>query len=71
MLLIFILCVWVFCLHVCLCAQRPEQCIGSSGTGVTESGEVLSECLEMTLGPLEEHPVFLSMELSLQPPWDV
>ena len=38
---ITLMCVWVFCLHVCLCSpwmkhpQRPEECIQTSAPGVT------------------------------------
>ncbi|EDL34967.1 sterile alpha motif domain containing 7 [Mus musculus] len=42
---IFIICVWVFCLHVCMgigwaqFLQRPERLTGSFGTGVTRGSE--------------------------------
>lgn len=45
--LLLILCIWVFCLLVCLCAsgmqcpQRPGWNVGSPGTGVTDRCELL------------------------------
>jgi hypothetical protein len=55
---IFILCAMVFCLHVCL-----YEGIGSHVTGVKDK----YECWELNLGPLEEQPVLLTAEPSLQP----
>ena len=45
-LIFTILYMWVFCLHVCLCtmciqySQRPEDGVGSPGTGVTNACEL-------------------------------
>ena len=60
-LLIFILCALVFRLYVCLCDSV------SSGTRVTDSYELPCVFLELNLGPLEEQPVLLTTEPSLQP----
>jgi hypothetical protein len=49
----------VFCLHVWV--------LDSPGTGVTDSCELPCECQEPNSGPLEEQPVLLTTELSLQP----
>jgi len=49
------------------------MCIGmrvseSPGTGVTDSCELTCGCWELKPGPLEEQPVLLTSEPSLQPP---
>lgn len=57
----FILCAWVSCLHVCMLvfrmhtrySKRQEEGIGSSGTGVTVSSELLYGCWEPNLSPME------------------
>jgi hypothetical protein len=59
---IFILCTLVFCLHVCLCED-----VRSIGTRVTNNCELLCGCWELNQDPLEEQPVFLTTEPSLQP----
>ena len=41
---------------------RPEEEVGSPGTGVT----VVSCCLELNMGPLEEQPVLLTTEPALK-----
>lgn len=46
---------------------RPEGDLGSPGDGVTSSREVPLWCWELNLGPLEEYPVPLTSESSLQP----
>ena len=61
-LFIFILCALVFCLHVCL-----GEGVKSPGTGGTHSCELSCGCWELNLGPLEEQPVLLTIETSLQP----
>jgi hypothetical protein len=54
---IFILCVWVPCLHACLCIVclwyllRPEEGVRSHGTGVTDGCESHCGCWEFNLGP--------------------
>ena len=47
---------------MCLC-----EGVESPGTGVTESCELPCGCWDLNPGPLEEQPVFLSAESSLQP----
>jgi hypothetical protein len=60
---IFILCVLVFCLHMCLCEN-----VGSPGAGVTDSCELPCMCWELSPDPLEEQLVLLITEASPQPP---
>ena len=48
------------------CAWRPEEGAGSFGTGVTDDGEPPCGCWMPNLGPLEEQPVLLTSEPSLQ-----
>lgn len=61
----FILCVWIFCLYVCLCTtcmlclQMPQKGISSPGTGGTD-------CYELWMVQFREQPVLLTVELSLQ-----
>lgn len=53
-------CVYMY--HVCAwCLQMPERDIGSPKTGVTDSYGYLGQ----NPGPLEEHRVCLTTELSL------
>lgn len=58
-LYLFILCEWVFHLHVCLCTMCPrrpwrsEEGVASPGAQVTESYELPSGCWEANLGPLQ------------------
>lgn len=58
-------------MHVCMCTtnlqcrKKLEEVIESSGTGVY-SCELLCGCCEPNLGLLEEQPVILSIESSLQ-----
>ena len=55
----FILCVWVLCLHVCLCTTcmwsllRSEEGVGSPGTEVTVC-VLLCGLWNLALGPLED-----------------
>ena len=51
----------MFCLHVCLC-----EVVGSSGTGASDSCELPCRFWELNPGPLEEHPVLLAPQQSLQ-----
>ena len=56
-------------MHVCApltCLVRPEGGDRSPGTGVTDSCEPPRGCWELNPGPLEEQPVLLTDELSLQ-----
>jgi hypothetical protein len=48
--------------HVCLC-----EGVRSPGTGVRNNCELSCGCWELYPGPLEEQPVFLTAEPSLQP----
>jgi hypothetical protein len=59
---LFLFYVHWFCLHVCLCAG-----VGSPTTGVADSCEPPYECWESIPGPLQEQPVLLTTEPSLQP----
>lgn len=55
----------VACLHDCVAVEaRRERTVPENG--VTDSGEPPCECREMNPGPLEEHPVLLITEPSLQ-----
>ena len=48
--------------------RRPEERVRSQGTRVTGGCELPCGCWELNLGPLEEQPVFLTSEPSLQAP---
>ena len=50
-------------LSVCLC-----EGVRFPGAGVTDSCEPPCGCWELNLGPLEEQPVLIDAEQSLQPP---
>ena len=62
---------WVFCLHICLCLTRPEEGIKSifncRGIVATDGCELPCGCWQLDLGPLQEQPVLLTTESSLQP----
>jgi hypothetical protein len=71
------LCVWVFCLDMCVyhlqswCPQKPEEGIRFPGFGVTDGCELLCGFWELNLGAVEEHPNALNCwatSLSLQAP---
>ena len=47
----------------CMCVG---EAVGSPGTGVTDRCELPCGCWELSPGPLEEQPVFLSTEPPLQ-----
>ena len=71
-LCLFCVCV---CLHACLCtmyapgAHRVQkEGVRSPGTGITDGCEPPHGCWKLNLGPLEEQPVFLTSEPSLQSP---
>jgi hypothetical protein len=55
-------CTFMFCLPVCLC-----EGVGSAGMGVTDSCELPCGCWELNPCLLEEQPVLLITEPSLQP----
>ena len=52
------------------CPQRPEEGVRSPGTGITEGCELPRGYWELNLGPLEEQPVYLTTEPSLQLPME-
>ena len=49
------------------CPQRPGMGSRSSGTGVLDVGELPCGCWELNPGPLQEQPVLVPAEPSLQP----
>ena len=59
---VFVLWPLMVCLHVCLC-----EGVRSLGTRVTDCCELPPGCWELNPGPLEEQPVLLTTEPSLQP----
>lgn len=67
----FNLCIWIFCLHVCLitkcvqCQKRPEEDIVSPPTKVADGCEPPFGCWELNMGLLKEQPVFLIISLAL------
>jgi hypothetical protein len=61
------LCVCLFLIYF-MCIYRYEG-VRFPGTRITDSWELL--CWELNLGPLEEQPVLLTTEPSLQPPGSI
>lgn len=67
-ILIFILYVWVCCLHECLCTMYmqclrwPEEGIGCTATGVTDDYDLPYGCWELNPHALEEQTVLLTAE---------
>ena len=61
---IVILCVRVFCLHVCLCTTRASSAWGSQkSVGFPWNNcEVLNRYWELNLGPLQEQQLILTAE---------
>jgi hypothetical protein len=58
----------MYVLYVCaLRPRRPEEGVGSSGTGITEACELPCKSWESKPGPPEEEPVLLAHEPFLQP----
>jgi len=58
------------CVHKCVCAwcsSKSEEGIGSLGNGGTDAYEASCRCWESNPDPLEEQPVLLSSEPSLNP----
>lgn len=74
-LVVFILCEWVFCLQVwryavCVqCPHRPEESIRSSGTGITDSCTLPCRSRELNQGLLEEHQCFNHWAIAPAPHW--
>ena len=72
----FIFVLWVFCLHACLCTTFVQPPVGSEeiivvfGTGVIDSCKLPCGCGNWNwtqfLGSLEEQPVLVTTEPSLQ-----
>ena len=56
------ICALTFCLHVYL-----SEGVRILGARVTDSGELTCGCWKLNPGPLEEQPVLLTTEPSLQP----
>lgn len=50
-----------------LCSQRPVEGLGSHGTGIMGNCELSCTFWELKLGSMEEQPVLLTIEPSLQP----
>lgn len=68
-----ILCIWDFCLHVCmyttmyiLDAWEGQKRVSSSRTAVTDGCQPLCGCWDLNSDPLEEQPMFLPAEPFLQ-----
>ena len=57
-----------FIIHLTLFYMLWFEGIRSPGTGVTNSCELPCGCWDLNLGLLEEQPVLLTAEPSLQPP---
>ena len=61
------------CQRVCLsttlmqCWQRPDERVGSPGTGAINGYGLSCVCWESNPGPLEDQSVLLPAEPSLQP----
>lgn len=74
-LFLFYVYIWVFCLYIRLCttcrpgAQRPEDSVRPSRTGVIDNREPPCERWDSNLCPLEEQPVLFTTQSSLQPPY--
>lgn len=70
--LLFFSCVWVFYLHLFLCRpcvqcpQSPVQEFRSSESGITDHCKIPCGCRGSNPGCLEEQPVLLMSEPSLQ-----
>jgi hypothetical protein len=56
--------------HHCLAFQRPEEVTECPGTKVTDGCELPGGCWQSNPGPLQEQPVLVTAEPSLQLlPW--
>ena len=64
------ICVLSVCMseqHLCpWCPWNPEEGVQLPRTGVTDGCELLCGCWETNPGPLQEQPLFLTAEPSLQ-----
>ena len=65
----FILYIWVFCLHVCMCSVHAWSMEGMKcpETGIADDCEPLCGCRELSLCLLHEQQVLLLTGPSLQP----
>lgn len=52
--------------HMCAVSVEAKEGIGSIETVISDSCKLPCECCELNLGPLEEPPILLTNELSLQ-----
>lgn len=59
-------CVCVLC-TVCLVSGKPEECVSSTGIGITHVFELLFGCWESNSSYFEEQITSLTMAPSLQP----
>lgn len=75
LLFLFYVYIWVFGLYIRPCttcrpgAQRPEDSVRPSRTGVIDNREPPYERWDSNLCPLEEQPVLFTTRSSLQPPY--
>lgn len=53
------------------CPKRPEEVVGSAGTVGKDCCELTYWCWESNLSPLEDQPMFLTAQQTLQPHWDI
>jgi hypothetical protein len=58
---------FVFVCHPHAVSTEDGEAVDSPGTGVTHGLEPPCGCWELNLGPLQEQPVLLTTEPSLQP----
>lgn len=71
---LFIPCVWIFCLQLCLCikclpgAPAGQKNVGSLATEVTQCCEPLYGCWELNVNPSKEELILLNLEPSLKLP---
>lgn len=74
---LFILCVWIFYLHVYICVtcmvpdahkDQKKESIRSPGSSCRDSCSSPCGDWESSMGPLQEQRVWLTAEYSLQPP---
>ena len=54
-------------MYMCRVLRRQKKTLAYLKTGVTDGSEAQCGCWESNQGPLEEHPVLQTTELSLQP----
>jgi hypothetical protein len=57
-------CISVYYVHA-WCLQRPEDCVKSLETGVTDRCELPIFCWELNQGTLKEQPVLLTAKTAL------